>query len=107
MLKILRDLNQWTIPWDTPQGPEIEAIKHGEFTAEEFHISEQDITTYQQDGVLFLPGAFKTWVEKMQTGLARNLASPSSYRFPAESTHKDAPGRFFDSYCNWNLIPEF
>ncbi|MGI9315710.1 MAG: phytanoyl-CoA dioxygenase family protein [bacterium] len=104
---IKEGFNQWTIPWAAPTGPDIDAIKSGAFKAVDFQISEDDISRYQQDGVLFLKGAFTDWVKPLKEGLERNIASPQSYRFPAESTRADAPGRFFDSYCNWNLIPEF
>lgn len=99
--------NQWTIPWGAPSGPEIDAINAGTFQPVDFEISDEEIASYQRDGVLFLKGAFRDWVDPLRKGLERNLASPESYRFPAESTSADAPGRFFDSYCNWNLIPEF
>ena len=99
--------NQWTIPWTTPSGPDMDAIKSGSFQAVDFEISNEEISNYQRDGVLLLRGAFVEWVEPLKQGLERNAASPESYRFPAESTLPDAPGRFFDSYCNWDLIPEF
>ena len=99
--------NQWTIPWEAPTGPDMDAIESGAFEAPDFQISESDISRYQQDGVLFLRGAFSEWVEPLRQGLERNANAPESYRFPAESTQRGAPGRFFDSYCNWDLIPEF
>ncbi len=99
--------NQWTVPWAAPQGPEIEAIAAGRFEARDFDLSEARIETFQRDGVLLLPGAFAEWVEPLRAGLERNLADPQAYRFPAESTGDGEPGRFFDSYCNWTLIPEY
>ncbi len=105
--KAAEGFNQWTVPWETPQGLEIDAIKAGTFRAEDFTISEEQIDQYQRDGVLFLEQAFTDWVEPLRTGLENNLANPQNYRFPAESTRADEPGRFFDSYCNWTLIPEY
>lgn len=99
--------NQWTVPWAAPTGAEIDAINAGDFSVPDFEISAEDIETYQRDGVVYLPGAFQEWVEPLRRGLARNIADPLSYRFPAESTRPGEPGRFFDSYCNWTLIPEY
>ncbi len=99
--------NQWTVPWETPQCEEIDAINAGTFHAPDFEISEQQIADYQRDGVLYLAQAFTDWVEPLRAGFARNLADPQNYRFPADSTWENEPGRFFDSYCNWTLIPEY
>ena len=99
--------NQWTIPWTAPEGAEMDALRAGTLELPEFDITAEQIDTYQRDGVLFLDGAFTDWVEPLRAGLARNLADPSAYRFPAESTREGEPGRFFDSYCNWPLIPEY
>lgn len=99
--------NQWTVPWTTPTGPELEALAAGTLVLPEFTLQAGQVETYQRDGVLFLPAAFENWVEVLRAGLKRNLDQPSSYRFPAESTRPGEPGRFFDSYCNWPLIPEY
>ena len=99
--------NQWTVPWAAPDGPEIDAINAGTFRVPAFDLSAAEIETYQRDGVLYLEGAFRDWVEPLRNGLDRNLADPTAYRFPAESTRDGEPGRFFDSYCNWTLIPEY
>ena len=99
--------NQWTVPWTTPTGPELEALAAGTLAVPEFELEAEQVETYQRDGVLFLSGAFEDWVDALRVGLARNLSDPAAYRFPAESTRQDEPGRFFDSYCNWPLIPEY
>jgi len=99
--------NQWTVPWAAPDGPELEALRAGALVLPEFELSDEQIDAYQRDGVLYLDGAFIDWVQPLRAGLARNLADPTAYRFPAESTGKGEPGRFFDSYCNWPLIPEY
>ena len=72
-----------------------------------FEVSPEQIEVYQRDGVLLLKNAFIDWIEPLRLGLNRNLANPENYRFPAESTREGEPGRFFDSYCNWPLIPEY
>ncbi|MEM7294371.1 MAG: hypothetical protein AAF420_13405, partial [Pseudomonadota bacterium] len=99
--------NEWTVPWEAPKGQEMDAIAAGVFTPPEFAVTQEQIDTYQRDGVLFIPQAFTPWVDKLRAGLARNVAHPQAYRFPAESTGAKEPGRFFDSYCNWTLIPEY
>ena len=73
----------------------------------EFAANADDIATYQRDGVVLLRGAFREWVEPLRAGLERNLADPQAYAFPCESNPAGEPGRFFDSYCNWQLIPEY
>ncbi len=66
-------------------------------------ITQQQIEEFQRDGVAFIPGAFKDWVEVMREGVARNLAEPGEYA----SENGVTEGRFFDDYCNWMRIPEF
>lgn len=66
-------------------------------------ITEQQIEDFQRDGVAFVPGAFKDWVDVMASGVARNLAEPGEYA----SENAVTEGRFFDDYCNWTRIPEF
>lgn len=65
------------------------------------------VDAFRRDGVAWGPGAFTEWVEPLRAGLERNLAHPDRYAFPCESTRAGEPGRFFDSYCNWQLIPEY
>ncbi len=66
-----------------------------------------DIEQYHSDGVVILRGVFKDWVTPLRQGLQRNIDNPQQYAFPCESNPEGAPGRFFDSYCNWQLIPEY
>ena len=68
-------------------------------------LSQDQIATYQRDGVLHLKGAFADWVDPLRAGLERNLAEPGPFR--CESTHEHEAGRFFDDYCNWERIPEY
>ena len=67
----------------------------------------EDIAAFQRDGVVVLRGALADWVEPLIAGLERNLANPEAYAFPCESTRAGEAGRFFDSYCNWQRIPEY
>ena len=99
--------NQWTLPWSAPEGPEMDAIRAGTHRAARFEIRDEQIETFQRDGVVLLRGAFTGWVERLRRGLGRCLADPGAYRFPCESTRPGEPGRFFDNYCNWPLIPEY
>ncbi len=103
----MEGFNRWTVPWTTPELPELDEIRAGNLEPPEFHIEDEQIEAYQRDGVLYLNGAFEDWVEPLRAGLARNLSNPMAFRFPAESTSEGEPGRFFDSYCNWPLIPEY
>ena len=73
----------------------------------QYQASADDIKTYQRDGVVLLRGAFSDWVETLRSGLRRNLDNPQQFAFPCESNPDGKPGRFFDSYCNWQLIPEY
>ena len=99
--------NLWTVPWSAPEGPEMDALRSGAHRAAHFDIDDEQIERYQRDGVLLLRGAFAEWVERLRRGLERSLADPDAYRFPCESTRPGEPGRFFDNYCNWPLIPEY
>jgi hypothetical protein len=51
--------------------------------------------------------AFGDWVEPLRAGLQRSLERPQDFTFPYESNPTGEPGRFFNSYCNWQLIPEY
>jgi len=72
-----------------------------------FVADQADIGQYQRDGVVLLKGAFSDWVDVLRSGLQRNLDNPQQFAFPCESNPRGEPGRFFDSYCNWQLIPEY
>lgn len=65
------------------------------------------VAAFQRDGVVLLPGAMTEWVEPLRTGLDRILSTPDRFAYPCDSTSPDEPGRFFDAYCNWQLVPEF
>ena len=90
-----------TVDWQKP-GTRIDAARLPVFDAD-----PDDIEAFQRDGVVLLRGVFKDWVDTLRAGLQRNLDNPERYAFPCESNPAGEPGRFFDSYCNWQLIPEY
>ena len=93
--------NQVTIDWFDPDY----RVRHG--LVADYDARPDDVAACRRDGVVCLRGAFTDWVEPLRAGLERNLADPESYAFPVESTRAGEPGRFFDSYCNWQRIPEY
>lgn len=68
------------------------------------HLSEQDIETFQRDGVVVVRGLFADHIETMRAGIQRNMDTPGPYA--AENLKPGDQGRFFDDYCNWSRIPE-
>ena len=68
-------------------------------------ISDTQIETYQNDGVVLIKGLYKDWVEQIRNGIERNMSEPGPYA--AENLKSGEAGRFFDDYCNWQRIPEF
>lgn len=70
-------------------------------------LSPEIVRAFQTDGVVLLRQVFLDWVEPLQAGLQRNLDNPEAFAFPCDSIGNDENGRFFDSYCNWQLIPEY
>lgn len=68
-------------------------------------VSAEQVRSFQTDGVAYLPGLFKGWVETLSRGIERNMGEPGPYA--AENLKPGESGRFFDDYCNWQRIPEF
>jgi ectoine hydroxylase-related dioxygenase (phytanoyl-CoA dioxygenase family) len=68
-------------------------------------VTQDDISTYQCEGVVLIKGLFKDHVETIRTGIERNMTEPGPYA--AENLNASEGGRFFDDYCNWNRISEF
>jgi ectoine hydroxylase-related dioxygenase (phytanoyl-CoA dioxygenase family) len=66
-------------------------------------ITQDEITSFQRDGVVVLRGVFNGWVDEMAAGIDRNMQEPGPYA----SENSVSEGRFFDDYCNWTRIPEF
>ena len=93
--------NEVTVDWQGPAAKiDVDAIP-------QYDASDADVEIYQRDGVVLLRGVFVDWVDTLRRGLQRNLDNPQNFAFPCESNPEGAPGRFFDSYCNWQLIPEY
>jgi ectoine hydroxylase-related dioxygenase (phytanoyl-CoA dioxygenase family) len=68
-------------------------------------LTQDDIDTYQRDGVVVVRGLFRDQVDLLRAGVARNMDDPGPYA--AENLKEGEAGRFFDDYCNWTRIPEF
>lgn len=68
-------------------------------------VTNEQIQTYQRDGVVLVKGLFKDWVQTIRAGIDRNMTEPGPYA--SENLKEGEGGRFFDDYCNWNRIPEF
>jgi ectoine hydroxylase-related dioxygenase (phytanoyl-CoA dioxygenase family) len=96
-----QSFNQSTVDWRV-DGFMATADAVAPYTA-----TEADIAAFERDGAVLLRGAFSDWVDPLRAGLQRNLDAPQNYAFPCESNPEGAPGRFFDSYCNWQRIPEY
>jgi ectoine hydroxylase-related dioxygenase (phytanoyl-CoA dioxygenase family) len=73
----------------------------------EYSINSEDRELFLKDGAIRLPGVFNDWVEPLRRGFQRNIDNPEEYAFPCESNPAGKPGSFFDSYCNWQRIPEY
>ena len=93
--------NQTTVDWWRP------SAAFDPSQAQPWNADAAAIARFQEDGAVLLRGVFDEWVEPLRAGLERNLAAPHDYAFPCESAPAGAPGRFFDSYCNWLLVPEY
>ncbi|TCL08649.1 ectoine hydroxylase-related dioxygenase (phytanoyl-CoA dioxygenase family) [Shimia isoporae] len=68
-------------------------------------ITQNDINSFQSDGVVVIRGLFSDHLDALRAGVERNMTAPGPY---ASENRKDGEtGRFFDDYCNWQRIPEF
>lgn len=76
-------------------------------TRQDIDVPAELIADFQRDGVCYLPGAFTAWVEPIRAGLDRIMTTPDAYAFTSDSAEPGEPGRFFDTYCNWQRVPEF
>ena len=93
--------NQTTVDWRRPP-PRLNPAD-----ARPWPGDTEAIDRFQEDGATLVRGIFEGWVEPLRAGLERNLRAPQDYAFPCESAPAGEPGRFFDSYCNWLLIPQY
>ena len=68
-------------------------------------ISDVDIASYNEDGVVLVRGLFADHVETLRAGIAENMETPGPYA--SENKRAGETGRFFDDYCNWARIAAF
>ncbi len=94
--------NQYTVDWKKNGIPDFNQV-----TAPSVEVSSDIIEQFQYDGAVLMPGLFKDWVQQLRRGLQRTMDSPAEYAFPCENLPEGEPGRFFDCYCNWLLVPEY
>ncbi len=94
--------NQATVDWKGKGVPKIDSA-----LIPDCYIDSNQINKFHEDGVLLMRGLYRDWVDTLRNGLQKNLDNPVDYAFPCESTPDGMPGRYFDSYCNWLLIPEY
>ena len=66
-------------------------------------IDEATQKDFREDGAVVLRGFFAGWIERLQAGVERNIAEPSTDVRIYDGTN----GRHFGDYCNWDRIPEF
>lgn len=99
-MKTQSGFNTDTVNWH-------KGIDLGHVTPPHYSACPDAIETYRRDGVALLRGVFDDWVTRLRDGLQRNLDNPQAFAFPCESNPEGEPGRFFDSYCNWQFIPEY
>ena len=94
--------NQTTVDW-WRQPPPIDPSDAPRWPADTAAIER-----FQEDGATILRGACKE-VGSSPFAPVWNATLPRrrDYAFPCESAPDGEPGRFFDSYCNWLLIPEY
>ena len=68
-------------------------------------LSQDQIETYQRDGVVLIKGLFADHVDTLRAGIEVNMSEPGPYA--AENLREGESGRFFDDYCNWTRISQF
>ena len=67
-------------------------------------LSEKQIKDYKTDGVIIVKNIFKDWIEPLRKGFQKVLDNPSKH---GRENVDDSKGRFFEDYCNWEIIEEF
>lgn len=66
-------------------------------------VSEKDIITFQNDGVICLRGVFdQKWIDLLRKGIEANRLHPSEM-----TKRKGHTPLFFHDYHNWSSIPEY
>jgi ectoine hydroxylase-related dioxygenase (phytanoyl-CoA dioxygenase family) len=69
-------------------------------------MADEAIERFRRDGAIVLRGVVDPeLVELLAAGVERNLAEPSDLAIRTEDG--EAPGAFFEDFCNWQRIAEF
>lgn len=69
-------------------------------------IDEKTIEEYQENGAVCLRNVFsKEWLDIIEMGIEKNLASPGPLGEKLKGDKTDA--YYFDDLCNWQRFPEF
>lgn len=68
-------------------------------------LNAEQVSAFQQDGVVLIKGLFSDWVEPLRDGIEHNMQSPGDYG--KNYTADGQQGHFFGDYCNWQRIPEY
>ena len=66
-------------------------------------ITEQDVETYQTQGVVVLRDVFTPWIEMLSQGATFNINNPSIKAL----THGQEQSRFLEDFCCWQDIPQY
>ena len=64
-------------------------------------ISNEIVSTFQNDGVVILRNIFEPWVEGVRQAIEQNKANPS-WRERTYRTQIDSEAEFFQDYCVWS-----
>ena len=73
---------------------------------ERVRVSPDEIERFERDGAIVLRSVFDPeWLRRLARGVEKNFEAPGpgSTRY----TPEDAPGAFYDDYCNWRRIGEY
>ena len=68
-----------------------------------FKLTDSMIDAYDRDGVVFLPGLFSGWVDRIRQAIEENMTSPGPYA--AENTKDGESGRFLTITATGNAFP--
>lgn len=68
-------------------------------------VTAEQVSAFQRDGAVFLPGLFTDWVDLLREGVEVNQQQPGPYF--AENVTESDEGSFWDDYCNWQRIDAF
>jgi len=72
-------------------------------------LSQEEVSTYQRDGVVFLPGAVASeWIQRLLAVVERQLANPSNWANDTDQggASSEDSGRLFTDRYQWQTNPE-